>query len=66
MCPLRVILLFLSAMLAGYFAIKTVRAQGESSIILDGSIDDEPEKNKAIEQTAFLTKVQCPRVSALF
>jgi hypothetical protein len=53
MCPLRVILLFLSAILAGYFAIKTVRAQGESSIL--DVTEEEPEK--AIEQTDFFTKV---------
>jgi hypothetical protein len=53
MCPLRVILLFLSAMLAGYFAIKTVRAQGESSVL--ELHDEEPEK--AIEQTGLLAKV---------
>lgn len=33
MCPLRVILLFLSAILAGYLAVKTVKAQQESSIL---------------------------------
>lgn len=53
MCPLRVILLFLSAILAGYFAFKTVREQGNSSIL---SVDeDEPEQ--AMEQTSIATKV---------
>jgi hypothetical protein len=53
MCPLRVILLFLSAMLAGYFAFKSVRSEGDSSI-LDLSED---EADQAIEETGFLTKV---------
>ena len=53
MCPLRVILLFLSAMLAGYFAIKTVRTQGQSSILELG--DEEPEK--VVEHTGLLAKV---------
>lgn len=54
MCPLRVILLFLSAILAGYFAIKTVRAQGDSSIL--DVTEDKPEK--AMEQTGLLTKLR--------
>ena len=59
MCPLRVILLFLSAMLAGYFAIKTIRAQGESSVL--ELSEEEPEK--AIEQTGLLAKVTRIRVA---
>jgi len=53
MCPLRVIVLFLSAMLAGYFAIKSVGKQGENSVL---HVSEEvPEKT--IEQTNFMTKV---------
>lgn len=53
MCPLRVIVLFLSAILAGYFAIKAVGKQDESSVL---HVSEEmPEK--AIEQTNFVTKV---------
>jgi hypothetical protein len=37
MCPLRVILLFLSALLAGYFALKSVRYEGNG--ILDMAED---------------------------
>lgn len=53
MCPLRVILLFLSAALAGYFAINSLRAQGESSILQLS--EEEPEK--AVEQTGAFAKV---------
>lgn len=54
MCPLRVILLFLSAMLAGYFAIKAVRSEGDSSILMLS--EDEPEQ--VIEETtSSLSKV---------
>lgn len=54
MCPLRVILLFLSAMLAGYFAFKAVRSEGDSSIL--SLSEEEPEQ--AIEETGVLTKVR--------
>ena len=53
MCPLRVILLFLSAMLAGYFAFKSVTSQ-ENSGILNLSED---ELGQATEETDLLTKV---------
>lgn len=53
MCPLRVILLFLSAMLAGYFAFKSVRSDGDSSVL--NLSEDEPEQ--VIEETGLLTKV---------
>lgn len=54
MCPLRVILLFLSAMLAGYFAFKSVRSDGDSSVL--NLSEDEPEQ--VIEETGLLTKVR--------
>jgi hypothetical protein len=54
MCPLRVILLFLSAMLAGYLALQSVTSQGDSSVRSVG--EDEPEQ--AIEETDLLTKVR--------
>ncbi|KAG0582304.1 hypothetical protein M758_3G047700 [Ceratodon purpureus] len=53
MCPLRVILLFLSALLAGYFAFKSVGTQGESSIL--SMSEEEPEQ--VIEETGVFTKV---------
>ncbi len=41
MCPLRVILLFLSALLAGYFALKTFRnEEGSSNGFLDMKNED--------------------------
>jgi len=41
MCPLRVILLFLSALLAGYFALKTFRnEEGSSNGFLDIKNED--------------------------
>lgn len=53
MCPLRVILLFLSAMLAGYFAFKSVQSDGDSSVL--NLSEDEAEQ--VIEETSLLTKV---------
>lgn len=44
------ILLFLSAMLAGYFALQSVTSQGDSSV-------GEVEPEQAIEETDLLTKV---------
>ncbi|XP_024361836.1 uncharacterized protein [Physcomitrium patens] len=61
MCPLRVILLFLSAILAGYLAVKTVKAQQESSI-LDPS---EESPKQAIEHKGLFAVVSARASSAL-
>jgi len=54
MCPLRVILLFLSAMLAGYFAFKAVQSDGDSSIL---NLSEDEQAEQAVEETSLLTKV---------
>lgn len=56
MCPLRVILLFLSAILAGYFAIKTVRAQAADSI-LELQEDEQEASAELMENTGTFNKV---------
>ncbi|CAM6034296.1 unnamed protein product [Sphagnum compactum] len=52
MCPLRVILLFLSALLAGYFALKTFRdEEGSSNGFLDMKNEDrQPDASAKEEQ----------------
>lgn len=56
MCPLRVILLFLSAILAGYFAIKTVRSQAADSI-LELQEDEQEASAELMENTGSFNKV---------
>ncbi|KAF5735150.1 hypothetical protein HS088_TW15G00650 [Tripterygium wilfordii] len=46
MCPLRFILVFFSALLAGYFAWRTVSSPPESSFNLAGPGDDEKKDNQ--------------------
>jgi len=59
MCPLRVILLFLSAMLAGYFAFKAVQSDGDSSVL---NLSEE-EAEQVMEETSLLTKVRALNAS---
>jgi hypothetical protein len=56
MCPLRVILLFLSAILAGYFAIKTVRSQAADSI-LELQEDEQEASAELMENTGTFNNV---------
>lgn len=47
MCPLRFILVFFSAVLAGYFAWRTVRSSQETGLSLeDSNLENVPSKDK--------------------
>ncbi|KAK7271087.1 hypothetical protein RJT34_26698 [Clitoria ternatea] len=46
MCPLRFILVFFSAMLAGYFAWKTVRSSPNIDLVSDDSAEEEKSTSK--------------------
>ncbi|XP_010917191.1 uncharacterized protein [Elaeis guineensis] len=54
MCPLRLIFVFLSATLAGYFAWKTVRSTPHSPILgdssgIEDSVDGDSEKRRGTD-----------------
>ncbi|XP_027359349.1 uncharacterized protein LOC113868000 [Abrus precatorius] len=46
MCPLRFILVFFSAVLAGYFAWKTVRSSPKIDLASENSAEEEKSANK--------------------
>ncbi|RWW23927.1 hypothetical protein GW17_00011807 [Ensete ventricosum] len=50
MCPLRVVLIFLSATLAGFFALRNLRAETELN-------EEQQEEESPKPQLAFFTKV---------
>ncbi|KMZ66225.1 Methyltransferase-related protein [Zostera marina] len=55
MCPLRVILIFLSAMLAGYFAWKS--AQSDDTDIFDADVDASTSQMKKKQSSSFKTTI---------
>lgn len=63
MCPLRFILVFLSAILAGYFAWRTVRSSPEIEQVCD---DYRIEKNKLKDEEQFNFKRVCLKFSPDF
>ncbi|XP_058727396.1 uncharacterized protein LOC131598843 [Vicia villosa] len=57
MCPLRFILVFFSAVLAGYYAWKTVFSSPKIDLASDDSIEEEKSSSKK-EQLGFIKMIQ--------
>ncbi|KAJ7971882.1 Methyltransferase-like protein [Quillaja saponaria] len=62
MCPLRFILVFFSAVLAGYFAWRTVRSSSEIGLCLE----DSPLKTKSSKDEEFNLKKMIQNVFWVF
>ncbi|KAF8398581.1 hypothetical protein HHK36_017512 [Tetracentron sinense] len=56
MCPLRIILVFLSATLAGYFAWKTVRSSSKADDMIFGDLTTKVEKISSEDNQEFYLK----------
>lgn len=62
MCPLRIILIFLSATLAGFFLVRNIKSQSADAVA-DSDIDSRTKEinssNIAADSLPFSTKVLC-------
>lgn len=62
MCPLRIILIFLSATLAGFFLVRNIKSQSADAVS-DSDIDSRTKEinssNIAVDSLPFSTKVLC-------